>query len=45
MSADEAKELGLIDSVLVSPPKVGNSNKESNTSTDSKENDKKDESW
>lgn len=25
MSADEAKELGLIDEVLTSPPKVGDS--------------------
>ncbi|RXG71945.1 ATP-dependent Clp protease proteolytic subunit, mitochondrial [Armadillidium vulgare] len=43
MSADEAKELGLIDSVLVSPPKVGNSDKESSTSSDN-ENDTKDKS-
>ncbi|RXG71382.1 ATP-dependent Clp protease proteolytic subunit, mitochondrial [Armadillidium vulgare] len=43
MSAEEAKELGLIDSVLVSPPKVGNSDKESSTSSDN-ENDTKDKS-
>ncbi|KAB7495473.1 ATP-dependent Clp protease proteolytic subunit, mitochondrial [Armadillidium nasatum] len=43
MSAEEAKELGLIDSVLVSPPKAGNSDKESSTSSDN-ENDTKDKS-